>query len=68
VNRITKIRMDKDLPIYLIGGVSEYHPYLQNVMEEKFDSKVIVPDNPQLITAFGAAVLAKKYCDKFINK
>ncbi len=61
VNRITKIRMDKDLPIYLIGGVSEYHPYLRNVMEEKFNTRVIVPDNPQLITAFGAAVLAKKY-------
>ena len=68
VNRITKIRMDKDLPIYLIGGVSQYHPYLKNVMEEKFNSKVIVPDNPQLITAFGAAVLAKKYKNKFVDE
>jgi len=61
VNRITKIRMDKDLPIYLIGGVAEYHPYLKNVMEEKFNTRVIVPDNPQLITVFEAAVLAKRY-------
>ncbi len=61
VNRIAKIRMDKTLPVYLIGGVSEYHPYLKNVMEEKFNTKVVVPENPQIITAFGAAILAKKY-------
>ena len=60
--------MDKDLPIYLIGGVSQYHPYLKNIMEEKFNSKVIVPNNPQLITAFGAAVLAKYYYEKINSK
>ena len=68
VNRIAKIRMDKDLPTYLIGGVSQYHPYLKNIMEEKFNSKVIVPNNPQLITAFGAAVLAKYYYEKINSK
>ncbi len=68
VNRISKIRMDKELPIYLIGGVSQYHPYLKNVMEEKFNSKVIVPENPQLISAFGAAILAKKRSEKINDK
>ncbi len=68
VNRIAKIRMDKDLPIYLIGGVAAYHPFLKNVMEEKFNAKVVVPDKPQFITAFGAAALAKKYRDKLVNK
>ncbi len=64
VNRISKIRMDRSLPIYLIGGVAEFHPYLKNVMEEKFNCKIIIPENPQLISAFGAAVLAKKFQEK----
>jgi predicted CoA-substrate-specific enzyme activase len=68
VNRISKIRMDKNLPIYLIGGVSEYHPYLRNVMEEKFNSKVTVPENPQIIIAFGAAILAKKHNGKLVKQ
>lgn len=59
VNRISKIRMEKDLKIYLIGGVAQFHPFLKNVMEEKFNSKIVVPDNPQFICALGAAVLAK---------
>ncbi len=68
VNRISKIRMDKSLPVYLIGGVAEFHPYLKNVMEDKFGCKVIVPDKPQLISAFGAAVLAKKFEGKVTAK
>lgn len=68
VNRVAKIRMDKELPIYLIGGVSQFHPYLRNVMEEKFNSKVIVPENPQIISAFGAALLSKKYFNKINSK
>ena len=68
VNRISKIRMDRSLPIYLIGGVAEFHPYLKNVMEEKFDCKIIIPDKPQLVSAFGAAVLAKKFEDKVTSR
>ena len=68
VNRISKIRMDRSLPIYLIGGVAEFHPYLKNVMEEKFDCQVIVPEKPQLVSAFGAAVLAKKFESKISSK
>jgi len=68
VNRISKIRMDRSLPIYLIGGVAEFHPYLKNVMEKKFDCQVCVPEKPQLISAFGAAVLAKKFEGKLTSK
>ncbi len=67
-NRISKIRMDRSLPIYLIGGVAEFHPYLKNVMEEKFNCKITIPDNPQLISAFGAAILAKKFEGKVTSK
>lgn len=60
VNRISKLRMDHQLPVYLIGGVIAYHPYLRNVLEEKMGREVIVPDNPQLINSSGAALLARK--------
>jgi len=60
VTRITTIRMDKTLPIYLIGGVAAHHRYLKIVMAEKLQVDVIVPDNPQMITAFGAAIMANK--------
>lgn len=64
VNRISKIRVEKNLKIYLIGGVAEFHPYLKNLMEEKFNTEVIVPDSPQFISALGAAVLAKSFTDE----
>lgn len=64
VNRINKIRMDKSVPVYLIGGVAAYHPYLKNVMEEMFEVEILVPTNPQMIIAIGAAVLARKNFEK----
>jgi len=60
VNRIFRIRMDRTLPLYLIGGVAEYHPFIRNVMEEKFQTKVTIPEYPQYLNALGAALLAKK--------
>ena len=68
VNRISTIRMDKTLPIYMIGGVAAYHNHLKNVMEEKFQVEVIVPDNPQMVTAFGAAIISKKTIETNISK
>lgn len=64
VNRIHKIRMDKTVPVYLIGGVAAYHSYLKTVMEEMFNVKITVPQNPQMIIAIGAAVLAKKSSER----
>jgi (R)-2-hydroxyacyl-CoA dehydratese activating ATPase len=58
VNRIKKIPMDKTLPIYLIGGAAEFHPYLKTVMQDIFKINVTVPDNPQFINAHGAAIFA----------
>ena len=59
-NRIQKIPADNSLPVFLIGGVAEYHPFLKNVIEEKFNIQVTIPPNPQLINAFGAACIALK--------
>lgn len=60
VNRIQKIPADNSLPVFLIGGVAQYHPFLKNIFEEKFNIKVTIPPNPQLINAFGAACIAMK--------
>jgi (R)-2-hydroxyacyl-CoA dehydratese activating ATPase len=59
-NRIARIRQQKDLPVYLIGGVIHYHPFLRNILEEKFKCAVTVPPAPQYINSLGAALLAKK--------
>lgn len=63
-NRIQKIPSDVSIPVFLIGGVAHYHPYLKNVIEEKFNIQVTIPENPQLINAFGAASIARK---QFLN-
>lgn len=67
-NRITKIKMEKGLPVFLIGGVIEHHPYLRTILEEKFKLEVIVPEFPQMINALGAALLAKKQVDSYTLK
>ncbi|MFK5855562.1 MAG: acyl-CoA dehydratase activase [Bacteroidota bacterium] len=59
-NRIQKIPADNSLPVYLIGGVAEYHPFLKNIIEDKFNIQVTIPEKPQLINAFGAACFARK--------
>lgn len=65
VNRIMKIPVKYDLPVYLIGGVVEYHPYICNVLSETIGTEVIVPEHPQYINAFGASLFAHI---KFNNK
>ncbi len=57
--RIKKIPTDDNLPIFLIGGVVKYHHYMKIILEEKLQTKIIVPQNPQIINAFGAAYIAK---------
>ena len=59
VNRIKKIPIDTTLPLFLIGGVAEYHPYIKNVIKENFGKDITVPEFPQFINAFGAALFAK---------
>lgn len=68
VNRIAKIRMDRTVPVFLIGGVAQFHPFIKNVMEDKFNVSVAIPQNPQMINAFGAAFLAKRHSEKSKRK
>lgn len=64
VNRIVKLRMEPRLPVYLIGGVVAYHPFLRHLLEEKLGRPVLVPEHPQLINSFGAALLARHHALK----
>ena len=59
-NRISKLRMDMELPIYLVGGVIAYHPFLKKVLDEKFNKKTEIADKPQFICSLGAALIAKR--------
>ena len=58
VNRIKKIPVNYNLPVFLIGGVVEYHPYMKNVLSESLGTDVTVPEQAQYINSFGAALFA----------
>ncbi len=57
-NRVAKLRISKGYPIYMIGGLIAFHPYLINILEEKLDQKIVMPQNPQFMASLGAALIA----------
>ncbi len=60
VNRICKLPLSRDLPVYLCGGVIAYHPYLQDLLSQELNLEVQVAPYPQYSVAYGAAILAQK--------
>ena len=58
VNRVLKLRIDTQLPIYIIGGVIEYHSYLKTLLQERYKKEVGIVGKPQFIVSFGAALYA----------
>jgi 2-dehydropantoate 2-reductase len=68
LNRIVKLRIDPLAPIYLIGGVIAYHPYLRNLLQEKFNKQVQIIDRPHYTVSFGAALYAKEALEKGLLK
>lgn len=60
IDRIGKLPMRTDLPIFLCGGVIAYHPYLADLLAEALGVQVQIVDDPQYAVALGAAVLAAK--------
>ncbi len=67
-NRVGKLRVDTSVPIFLIGGVAAYHPYLKTLLEEKFQQTVHIIDKPIYVVSFGAALLAQKHFQLQANK
>lgn len=59
-SKIFKIKMEQDLPNLFIGGVISHHPYFKNIIAEKFGQEVIVPEFPQFVVSYGAALFAKE--------
>ncbi len=59
LNRIVKLRIDPLSPIYLIGGVIAYHPYLKTLLQERYKKEIHIVEKPQFIVSFGAALYAK---------
>ncbi len=60
-NRVSKLRVDPNVPIYLIGGVIAHHPFLKNLMQEKYKKDIGVVDKPQYIVSLGAALTALNF-------
>ena len=58
-NRVAKLRIRSGQPVYLVGGVIAFHPYLKEILELKLKQKIDSPENPQFMGALGAALMAK---------
>ncbi len=50
-------------PLMLSGGVVK-NPAISRMMEEETGEKVIIPEHPQLMGAYGAALIAMKLIDR----
>jgi len=61
VNRITKLPLKIQYPVYLCGGVIEYHPFLISLLGTELGVSVRATPDPQFMVALGAAILAGKH-------
>jgi len=62
------MKISPDLPVYIIGGVISYHPYLNTILSQKFKKEIEVVENAQYIVSLGAAMIAKNsWVPKDIN-
>ncbi len=48
------------LPIYMVGGVIEYHPYLSVILSEKLGVELKAVEYPQHVVSYGAAAIARQ--------
>jgi len=60
-NKVAKMRLEPGLKTFMIGGVIEHHPYLKDLLNEKFKMDIQVIDNPQFVVSQGAALIARKF-------
>jgi len=63
-NKVAKMRLDSDIPTYMIGGVIAHHPFLKDLLNQKFNKDIEIIDAPQHIVSFGAAVIAMQHFAK----
>lgn len=60
VNRICKLPIPTDRPLFLCGGVINYHPYLGDLLNQRLGVAVRIVDKPLYTVALGAALLARE--------
>jgi predicted CoA-substrate-specific enzyme activase len=59
-NKVAKMKITPGLPTYFIGGVISYHPYLNNILQDKFNREIQTVEHPQYIVSYGAATIARQ--------
>ena len=47
-------------PVILSGGVVQYHTIIEEILNEKYKLKTLKTEFPQILPAFGAALIAKE--------
>ena len=52
--------INKSVPIVMSGGVIQYHPIIKQILEMGYEFTVHIPKKPQILPAYGAALLAKE--------
>jgi predicted CoA-substrate-specific enzyme activase len=62
VRRVTEMA-DLQGMVVLTGGVVAFHPIVAEILERETGAEVKVPDEPQLIGALGAALVARDIQD-----
>lgn len=67
-NKVAKMRLDPGIPTFMIGGVIAHHPYLKNLLNEKFKKDIQIVDSPQHVVSFGAAILAMNTYNKNVQQ
>ena len=63
-NKVAKMKLLPDVPTVMIGGVIANHPYLQSLLNERFDTNIQIVDEPQHTVSLGAAIIAQKYYNR----
>ncbi len=46
--------------VVLTGGVIEHNPLIAELLKEEFELDVLIPQNPQFVCAFGAALMSRE--------
>ncbi len=59
VDRVRRLPIRRELPLFLCGGVIAYHPALADLLRDNIHADVQIAERPQYAAAFGAAALAR---------
>lgn len=65
-NKVAKMRLDAGIPTFMIGGVVEHHPYLKDLLNEKFNKDIQIIEHPQYVVSYGAAIISLQHFNKKI--